>query len=155
MFLLGWGKWPDISVPPRSSPFMDLLGPPMKQRGGADAFALPLEHGTLRKLRVFQVFDGGEMLVDQGGVGERPEMLCGLQFWRIGRQKEQVHMVRHPQLEAGVPPRPIKHQHDLSGGASTTWCANSASSTSNTGILTVVARWKNVRPEPGCTKPTR
>ncbi len=67
-----------ISVPPGSSSFVDLLGPPMEQRGGADTFALSLEDGTPSKLGVFQVLDGGEVLVDERRIGERPEMLSGL-----------------------------------------------------------------------------
>ena len=70
-----------ISVPPRSPSFVDLLGPPMEQRGRPDALGLPLEGGTPSKLRVFEVLDGGEMLVDQRGIGERlrvQEMLGGL-----------------------------------------------------------------------------
>ena len=91
----------------------------MKQRGGANALGLPLDGGTVGKLRVFEVLDGGEMLVDQGGVGERPEMLSRLQFGGIRRQEEQMHMLRHPQSEAGVPPGAVKHQHNLLVWAST------------------------------------
>lgn len=50
----------------------------MEQRSGADALGLPLEGGTPSKLSVFEVLDGGEMLVDQRRIGERPEMLGGL-----------------------------------------------------------------------------
>src|SRR5258705_7597628 len=39
-------------------------------------------------------------------------------------------------------------------GLAPAWRANSASSTSKRGMLTVVARWKTVRPEAGGTKPT-
>src|SRR5260221_206693 len=43
-------------------------------------------------------------------------------------------------------------------GLAPAWRAKAASSTSKTGILTVVGRWargKQVRPEAGCTKPTK
>ena len=76
-----------------------------------------LERDAARELGVFQVLDGGEMLVDQRGVGKRPQVLGGLQFGRVRRQKEQVHVVRHPQLDAGVPAGAIEDQHDLLAGA--------------------------------------
>ena len=53
------------------------------------------------------------MLVDQGGVGQRPEMFGGLQFGRVRRSELQMQMVRHLQPEAGVPPRTIQHENDL------------------------------------------
>src|SRR5258708_15660614 len=40
-------------------------------------------------------------------------------------------------------------------GLAPTCCAKAASSTSKRGMLTVVAKWKTVRPEAGWTKPTR
>jgi len=89
----------------------------MEQRGGADAFALALEGSTPRKLSVFQVLDGGEVLVNEGGIGQRPEVLSGLQFGGIRRQEEQMHMVRHLQPEAGVPPSAIQHEDNLLVGA--------------------------------------
>ena len=63
-----------ISIPPRSSSFVDLLGPPVEQGRGADALALALEDGTISKLGVFQILDGGEVLVDEGGVGQWPQV---------------------------------------------------------------------------------
>jgi hypothetical protein len=66
-----------ISIPSGSSSFVDLHGPPMEQRGGADAFAWPLEDGTMSKLGVFAVRDGGEMLVDECGVGQWPQVFGG------------------------------------------------------------------------------
>ena len=50
----------------------------MEASGRANALWLALEGGAAGKLRIFQVLDGGEMLVDQRGVGQRPEMLSGL-----------------------------------------------------------------------------
>ncbi len=108
-----------ISIPPRSTSFVDLLGPPVEQRSGADALALPLEGGTAGELRVFEVLDAREVLVDQGGVGQRPEVLGGLQLGGIGRQKQQVHMIRHAQMDAGVPAGAIQDEHNLLVGAGT------------------------------------
>jgi hypothetical protein len=42
-----------------------------------------LEGNTALELGIFQVLDGGEVLVDQCGVGQRPQVLSGLQFWEV------------------------------------------------------------------------
>src|SRR5690349_4857683 len=73
-----------ILVTPWPSTFVNLLGPPMEQRSRATALALPLEGGAPGELRVFEFLDGGEVLVDQGRIGQWPEMLGGLQFRGIG-----------------------------------------------------------------------
>ena len=53
------------------------------------------------------------MAVDQAGVGQRPQVLGGLQFGRVRREEEQVDMVGHTQLHAGVPSGAIEDQHNL------------------------------------------
>jgi len=75
-----------------------------------------LEGGAAGELGVFEVLDAGEVLIDEGGIGQRPEMLSRLQFGGIGRQKEQMPMVGHAQLDAGVPAGPIEDEHDLFSG---------------------------------------
>ncbi len=52
----------------------------MEQRRGADALTLPLERDAARKLGVFEVLDGREMLVDQRRIRQRPEVLGWLQL---------------------------------------------------------------------------
>ena len=69
----------------------------MEQRGGANAIGLALERGAVGQLRLFELLDGLEMAVVEGRVGQRPEMLGGLEFGGIGRQEEQVDMVGHAQ----------------------------------------------------------
>jgi hypothetical protein len=88
----------------------------MEQRRRTDAVALLLECVAMRKLGVFKVLDRGEMLVDQRGVGERPEMLRRLQFGGVRRQEEQMDMVRHAQLHAGVPAGAVEDEHHLLAG---------------------------------------
>jgi len=58
----------------------------------------------------------GEVLVDQRGVGQGPQVLGRLQFGGIGREKEQVHVVWDPEADAGMPAGPIQHEDDLLGG---------------------------------------
>ena len=96
---------------------MNALGPPMEQRGGANALGLGLQGGAAGKLGVFEVLDRGEVLIDERGVAQRPEVLGGLQLGRIGWQKEQVHVVGHAQAQTGVPAGAIEDEHDLLAGA--------------------------------------
>ena len=100
-----------------------------------------LQGDAARGLGVFQLLDAGEMPIDQHGIGERPQMLCRLQLGRVGRQEEQVDMVRHAQALGAVPAGAIQHQHDLLASAEApTAVANAASSASKRGMLTDVAR---------------
>jgi len=45
-----------------------------------------LERGTARELRILQVLDGGKVLVDQRGIGQRPEVLRWLQLGGVWGQ---------------------------------------------------------------------
>jgi hypothetical protein len=148
-----------ISIPPRSSTFVDLLGPPMKQRGGADALALLLEDGAAGKLGIFELLNRGEVLVDQGRVGQGPaaprRCSAGCNSGEYGGRKSRWTW-------SGTRRRRLLCQLAWSststiclGGLAPACRANAASSAANTGMLTVVARWKQVRPEAGWTKPTR
>ena len=80
------------------------------------------------------------MAIDQDGIGERPQMLSGLEFGRIRRQEEQVDVVGHAQALGAVPAGPIQHQHDLLAWLAPTAWAKAASSASKSGMLTEVAR---------------
>lgn len=91
----------------------------MEQRRRADEGGLLLEAGTARGLCVFERLDGGEVAIGQDGVGQRPQMLRGLQLGRIRRQKQQVHVLGHAQAEAGMPPSLVQDEHDLFVWAST------------------------------------
>lgn len=71
------------------------------------------QRDTAFRLRLFQLFDRGEMAVGQHRVGERPEMLGRVELGGVGRQDQQVDVVRHGRVGTGVPPRPIEHQHEL------------------------------------------
>ncbi len=69
-----------ISVSPRSSTFVDLLGPPMEKRRRANTIELALERGAPSELGVFEILDGSEMLIDERRIGQWPEMFGGLEF---------------------------------------------------------------------------
>jgi len=92
----------------------------MEARRPADEIRPLLEGGAAGELGVFEVLDAGEVLIDEGGIGQRPQVLRRLQFRGIGRQKEQMHLLGmrgHPQLDAGgLPAGPIEDEHDLFGG---------------------------------------
>ena len=87
----------------------------MEQRGGADEVRASLYHGAMGKLSVLQVLDAGEPPVDQAGVGQRPEMLSGLQLRGLRRQKEQMNVLGHPQVHIGVPAGSVEHEDHLFG----------------------------------------
>jgi hypothetical protein len=106
-------------------------------------------------LRVFELFDAGEMPIGQDGVGERPQVFGGLQFRGIRGQEEQVNVIGDAEVHARVPSSPIQHEDDLLVGAGANLAGKCPSSTSKSRILTAVARWTSVRPEAGCTKPSR
>lgn len=68
------------------------------------------------ELRLFEVLDAREMAVVEGRVGEWPEVFGWLELWRVGRQEQQVDVVRHTQPLRGVPPRAIQDEHNLLAG---------------------------------------
>lgn len=92
---------------------MNALGPPVKAGGRANKVRLLLERDAASELGVFQVLDGGEMLVDETRVGQRPQMLGRLQLGGVVREKEQVHVVGHAQTQSGMPASAIEHEYDL------------------------------------------
>jgi hypothetical protein len=85
----------------------------MEQRGGADEIRTGLERQTASRLGVLQLVDRGEMTVEERCVGERPQMLGGLEFRRVRWQEEQVDVVGDAQALRTVPAGPIQHEHDL------------------------------------------
>jgi hypothetical protein len=58
----------------------------MESRGRANKGSARLESGAASELGIFKIFDGGELAVDEGGVGERPQMLGWLQLRGIDPQ---------------------------------------------------------------------
>lgn len=56
----------------------------MEECGGTNAVALTLEVGAAGELDIFALLDVGKMPVDQTGVGQRPQVLGGLQLRGIG-----------------------------------------------------------------------
>jgi len=68
----GVGRREFISVSPRSSTFVNLLGPPVKARCRADAVGLALERSAVGKLHIFQLLDRRKVAVDERAVGQRP-----------------------------------------------------------------------------------
>ncbi len=87
----------------------------MEAGGGADEVRTALQGDTAGRLDVFEFVNAGKVTVGQTGVGQRPEMLGGLQLGRVGRQKEQMDMLGHAQLDAGVLAGAVEDQHDLLG----------------------------------------
>jgi hypothetical protein len=88
----------------------------VKAGARANRRQLLLQLGTARQLHLLQLLDRGEMLIDEDRIGQGPEVLGWLELGRIGRQKQQVHVLRHPQTHTGVPARPVEYQHNLLAG---------------------------------------
>jgi hypothetical protein len=63
--------------------FVNLFGPPMEQRCGADPVGPTLEVSAVGELRIFEFLDGGKVAIDQDTVGQWPQVLGGLQFRRV------------------------------------------------------------------------
>src|SRR5260221_5935520 len=84
-----------ILISSRPLSFLDPLGPPVEQGGGADEIAACLQGDTARGLDVFQLVDAGEVAIGQDGVGQRPQVVSGLQLGGVGRQEEQEHVLGH------------------------------------------------------------
>ncbi|HEV8190845.1 MAG TPA: hypothetical protein VGP82_05090 [Ktedonobacterales bacterium] len=99
-----------------------------------------MEGDAARGLGVFELIDGGEMAVGQGGIGQRPQMLSRLELGRIRREEEQVDMVRHAQLDARMPAGAIQDEDDLLGGSSAHLARELGQFNFKEGMLTVVAR---------------
>lgn len=85
----------------------------MEEGGGADQVRAGLEGHATCGLRVLQVVNAGEMAVGERRVGQRPQVLGGLEFGGVGRQEQQMHMVGDAQVEAGMPAGPVERQHDV------------------------------------------
>ncbi len=71
------------------------------------------------------MLEGDVVAIGQCGVGERPEVLGGLQLrcvGGVGGQKQQVDVFRHAQLGAGIPTGAVRHEHDLSRGTRADGC---------------------------------
>jgi hypothetical protein len=101
----------------RTLTVLDATRPPVEEGGGADEIQLALEVDAALGLHVLQLVDRREVLVGEDRIAERPEVLGRLQFGREGGQKEQVHVLRHAELRAGVPASAIEDEHDLFGRA--------------------------------------
>ncbi len=109
------GKKAVILVSFRPLSFLDALRPPMEEGGRADEVGTRLEGDAAGGLGVFERIDGGEAAVDQHGVGQRSHVFGRLELRRVGRQKEQMDMLGHAQLDAGVLAGAVEDQHDLLG----------------------------------------
>src|SRR5271166_1549150 len=84
-----------ILVSSRSLWLLDALRPPVEPRRPADEIGAGLQGDAALRLGVFQLLDASEVPVDQHAVGQRPQMFGWLQLWGIGRQEQQVDMLRH------------------------------------------------------------
>ena len=73
----------------------------MEPRRGTDAVWSGLKGGAPGQLGLLQLLDAGEVPVDEAGVGERPEVLGGLEFGGIGWQEVQVDVLEYEKHAVG------------------------------------------------------
>jgi hypothetical protein len=59
-----------------------------------------------------QVMDRMEVLVGDGLVDQRPEMLCGLEFGAVGRLVDEPHALRDGQVFRCVPAGIVEFEDD-------------------------------------------
>jgi hypothetical protein len=85
----------------------------MEERGGADQIGTGLQRDTPSGLGLLELVDGGEVAVDQDGIGQLPQVFDWLQFRRVGGKKQQVDVVGHAQALGAVPAGPIQDEHNL------------------------------------------
>jgi hypothetical protein len=61
----------------------------MKEGGGTNQVGMVLQPVAALSLNGLELVEGREAAVDEGLVGERPQMLGGLEFRAVGGQKPQ------------------------------------------------------------------
>lgn len=86
----------------------------------ANALGLLLEGKAALCLDLLQGGEVGEADIGERLVGQRPEVLGGLEFGGVGRLDEEMNAVGHLHLLAGMPAGAIKHQRQPLGRS----CAN-------------------------------
>ena len=99
---------------------MSLLcigGPPVKEGMLANEVGLLLERQAALGLDLLERGEVGEAHIGEWFVGQRPEMLGGLQFGRVRGQDQDVDPLGDVDFLAGVPARPIEHEEDALGGS--------------------------------------
>ena len=69
-----------IAVPSGSSSCVDRLGPPVEAGGRMNEVGSCLQGSTTGELRVLELVDRSEVLVDPGRIRQRPQMLTGLEL---------------------------------------------------------------------------
>ena len=66
------------------------VGPPLKEGHGANAFRLVEEGLTALDLRLFQFVEGVKGPIRDAFIGQGPELFAGVQFRRVGWQKDET-----------------------------------------------------------------
>lgn len=115
----------------------------------ANALGLLLEGKVALCLDLLQGGEVGEADIGERVVGQRPEVLGGLEFEGVGRLDEEMNAVGHLHLLAGMPAGAIKHQRQPLGRS----CAKAAGIWPKTVAVTVGRSHHSVSPVVGRTKP--
>jgi hypothetical protein len=87
-------------------------------------------------LRIVESLQVSEVAVDEGGVGQRPQVVGRLELRRLGRQAQQVEVLKHAQRCRDMPAGLVTRMICLVGPAPA-YYAKAASPVSNRWVLTV------------------
>jgi hypothetical protein len=82
-------------------------------------------------------------------------MLCRLELGRVGRQKQQVEMVRHTEALRAVPARAIQDEHNLFAGTCSYRLSKSGEFSLEEGHADGCGQVKDGATGGGMDKPTR
>jgi hypothetical protein len=78
-----------------------------------------IELATARGDGGAEVVERGEMPIDDRLIQQRPEMLGGLEFGRVGRQEDQADPVRNREAFGAMPASVVEHEDDAALAART------------------------------------
>lgn len=70
-----------------------MPGPPVEQGIGPDLIGIIAEDAAAFRQGLVEIVEGLEMGVGESFVGQRPQMLGGLQFRQVCRQKHQLNAI--------------------------------------------------------------
>ena len=91
----------------------------MKMGVSPDKIGLICQNTAALTKNLVEIIECRKILVGQRFVGQGPEALGRLNFWRIWRQEHQFNPVWYLKVIGDVPPRAVEHQNDVLVGAGT------------------------------------
>src|SRR3954451_7628087 len=94
----------------------------------------------------------GDVPIDDRLIHQRPEMLGGLEFGRVGRQEDEADPIGDGQAFGSMPAGIVEHEMMLRSRPAPVSRAKVASSSAKKGLERPLQRYQSVSPLVGCTK---